>query len=421
MQEMREIIYSALFWRKNLFVLFFSVLFFQSVCGQTRRSLNDTSRSNYIFIQNGSFEGEPECCTVPSGWMDCGYKTETPPDIQPAQNAADALPLFGVRTRAYAGSTYLGMVVRDNETYERVGQRLISPLIAGTCYTISIFMAKSPNYISATHSKPNILNQYTTPAVLQIWGGVGMCNQRELLSESTLITDTVWTRYDFEFKPKQDLSHIELDAYYKTPVLQPYNGNILVDNVSHIYTIPCPEDPQYAKIVKDRNKKILAEAKLAEKNNPPLAKPKPQSNTGSTKAENPKLPPQKVLKDLDNKKVTVGQIIKIEKLYFAADSSSIKPESYSVLDELFEFLTKNPLVKIEIGGHTNNVPSDEYCNRLSTSRAKEVQKYLVRKGISEERIHFKGYGKRNPVSSNSTPQGKALNQRVEIKILSVLG
>jgi outer membrane protein OmpA-like peptidoglycan-associated protein len=84
-------------------------------------------------------------------------------------------------------------------------------------------------------------------------------------------------------------------------------------------------------------------------------------------------------------------------------------------------MLENGKIVIEVGGHTNNVPPDEYCDRLSTARAKAVADYLAAKGIDPKRVLFKGYGKRKPVASNTTPEGRVLNQRVEIKILSLGG
>jgi outer membrane protein OmpA-like peptidoglycan-associated protein len=79
----------------------------------------------------------------------------------------------------------------------------------------------------------------------------------------------------------------------------------------------------------------------------------------------------------------------------------------------------HPRVHIEIGGHTNNIPPDEYCDRLSTARAKAVANFLYQKGIEQSRISYKGYGKRNPIASNRSAAGRRKNQRVEIKILRV--
>ena len=124
---------------------------------------------------------------------------------------------------------------------------------------------------------------------------------------------------------------------------------------------------------------------------------------------------------MEIKKIKVGQTIKIEKLYFKADSTNFNAESLPVLDELFDFLYKNRTVRVEVGGHTNNTPSTAYCDRLSSQRAKSVKDYLIGKGIDSTRITYKGYGKSNPIAGNSTKEGKQLNQRVEIKILSLEG
>lgn len=114
----------------------------------------------------------------------------------------------------------------------------------------------------------------------------------------------------------------------------------------------------------------------------------------------------------------VGQVLQVEKLFFKADAADIKEESYPVLDEIYDFLTNNNVV-VEIGGHTNSIPSDDYCFKLSDSRAKTVAEYLYSKGIPESQVSYKGYGKTEPIADNDTAQGRKRNQRVEIKILEV--
>ena len=126
-----------------------------------------------------------------------------------------------------------------------------------------------------------------------------------------------------------------------------------------------------------------------------------------------------VLKELDAATLAIGQTLRIEQLFFDADSSSIKNASYKVLDEVYDFLSKNDGIVIEIGGHTNGLPDHAYCDRLSTARASSVADYLYDKGISKERVLAKGYGKRQPIASNGTVEGRIKNQRVEIKILQI--
>ena len=114
-----------------------------------------------------------------------------------------------------------------------------------------------------------------------------------------------------------------------------------------------------------------------------------------------------------------GQKLQVSQLYFDADSTEAKPASYPALIEIADFLKENPSIKIEVGGHTNNVPPAEYCDQLSTARAKSVATYIVQQGVTDDRVFYRGYGKREPKYSNRTDDGRRRNQRVEIKVLSV--
>ncbi len=128
---------------------------------------------------------------------------------------------------------------------------------------------------------------------------------------------------------------------------------------------------------------------------------------------------KRILPELNAELLRSGQTIRMEQLRFEADSFNLTPECFPTLDELYDFMEENGNVVIEIGGHTNSVPPDEFCDRLSTARAKAVADYLIQKGIDERRVTFRGYGKRQPIASNATPEGRRLNQRVEIKILAL--
>ncbi|MFT5168949.1 MAG: outer membrane protein OmpA-like peptidoglycan-associated protein, partial [Saprospiraceae bacterium] len=128
---------------------------------------------------------------------------------------------------------------------------------------------------------------------------------------------------------------------------------------------------------------------------------------------------KRILPNLTLATIRKGQTVKMEQLFFEADSVRITPISLPVLDELYDFMIENTSVVIEVGGHTNDVPADEFCDQLSTARAKSVAEFIIEKGIDPKRVFFKGYGKRKPIVSNRTAVGRKKNQRVEVKILSI--
>lgn len=80
-------------------------------------------------------------------------------------------------------------------------------------------------------------------------------------------------------------------------------------------------------------------------------------------------------------------------------------------------MNENLNLKIEISGHTDNVGSDALNQKLSENRAKAVVDYLTSKGISSLRMISKGYGKTQPIATNNTEEGRALNRRTEFKII----
>ncbi len=371
-----------------------------------------------ITLINPSFEDIPRYGKPPRGWYDCGFPGETPPDVQPLPEGQ-----FQVSKPANEGDTYLGLVVRDNETWEMVSQRLSAPLQAGKCYQFSLFLCRSNLYVSQSRTTDEEVN-YTTPAKLKIWGGTGYCNKAELLAETSQIINTRWLEYNFKFEPKKTHTYFMLEVFYKTPVLFPYNGNVLVDNASPIIPVPCnienPESPA-----------LIAEKETVDE--PPAstpAKPKPPKTIPPPTLENAlkPLPPAnqnkpKILKSLDRSHLRKGQTIRIDKLYFEADKATFTADSYAVLDEIYYFLEANKDVMVEIGGHTNTIPEQDYCDRLSKARAKGVVDYLVAKGIDSKRLAYKGYGKRKPIIRNDkfSLGARKKNQRVEIKILGFEG
>lgn len=115
----------------------------------------------------------------------------------------------------------------------------------------------------------------------------------------------------------------------------------------------------------------------------------------------------------------VGVTVEIRNVFFNANSAYIKPQSYDELDKVAAFLKVNANISVEIGGHTNGLCDDEFCNALSQKRADSVKEYLISRGVATDRLDARGYGKTMPLADNSTDEGRRKNQRVELKILEV--
>lgn len=378
-----------------------------------------------ITLVNPSFEDMPRHSKPPRGWLDCGTPGETPPDIQPSGT-------FSVTKPAVDGDTYLGMVVRDNDTWEMVSQRLSAPMKKGQCYAFSIFLCRSELYVSVSRMSDETAN-YTTPAKLRIYGGFDNCNKQYLLGETNLIINTRWLEYQFKFEPIDNYTHISFEAFYKTPTLFPYNGNILLDNASDIVPINCNEDvteriPQKQSDTPKINAPTPTIKKPDSVSKPaPSPSPVPQTRTEVASKPSESGNSEKittVVEGADFSKISrsdirKGQTLRMDNILFEIDKSVIAKESYQPLNELLKFLSANTDIVIEVGGHTNGLCSDSFCDQLSASRAKVVAEYLAQRGIPRSRLQYKGYGRKMPVASNDTVEGRRKNQRVEIKILNI--
>ncbi len=115
--------------------------------------------------------------------------------------------------------------------------------------------------------------------------------------------------------------------------------------------------------------------------------------------------------------VSVGMTITL-KVLFDFNKATIKSESYRGLDEAAQILKDNPKIMVEIQGHTDNIGSDAYNQKLSERRAQAVANYFIAQhGIEMRRLRAVGYGETKPIASNDTEEGRALNRRVEFVVL----
>jgi OOP family OmpA-OmpF porin len=125
---------------------------------------------------------------------------------------------------------------------------------------------------------------------------------------------------------------------------------------------------------------------------------------------------KEIHKDLYLVPIEIGQVVRLNNVFFDFDKWDLRPESNVELDRVIKLLNENPAIEIELSAHTDSRGSDEYNFKLSDNRAKSCVEYIISKGIPARRIVSKGYGESLPVSENETDEGRQLNRRVEFKI-----
>jgi outer membrane protein OmpA-like peptidoglycan-associated protein/tetratricopeptide (TPR) repeat protein len=116
--------------------------------------------------------------------------------------------------------------------------------------------------------------------------------------------------------------------------------------------------------------------------------------------------------------ITVGAKTVLNNIFFEFDSYELKDESITELEKVLRFLELNPEISIEIEGHTDDVGSEAYNLELSSRRAESVYSFLLSRDISADRLVFKGYGESEPLMPNDSDANRALNRRIEFKVLN---
>jgi len=113
----------------------------------------------------------------------------------------------------------------------------------------------------------------------------------------------------------------------------------------------------------------------------------------------------------------VGESITLKNVFFQTGKYTLLEVSIVELDKVVEMMQRHPSMRIELGGHTDNVGRAEANQTLSEQRAKAVYDYLVKKGVAAGRLSYKGYGQSQPVADNDTPEGRRQNRRTVFTIL----
>jgi outer membrane protein OmpA-like peptidoglycan-associated protein/tetratricopeptide (TPR) repeat protein len=127
---------------------------------------------------------------------------------------------------------------------------------------------------------------------------------------------------------------------------------------------------------------------------------------------------REIVKDIRLQKLAVGSKIVLNNIFFDFNKATLRPESTAELDRLVKLMNENPTLKIELSGHTDNKGTAAYNKKLSEERAKSVYDFCISKGVSKDRLTYVGYGFDKPIATNDTEEGRQLNRRTEMKVLS---
>jgi len=334
------------------------------------------AQQGVIVLRNASFEDAPRHSQTPRDWIDCGFSGESEPDTQPCGE-------FGVTMLPLEGDTYLGMVVRDNETWERVSQRLSSPLEGGKCYEFSIHLARSPQYLSQSRITEQLVN-YNKGIRLRVYAGFSPCSRQELLAQSSVIKNSTWQRFNFTLEPTQNYTFIIFEAFYEDSKLEPYNGNILLDNASAIVPTIC-------------NDTISSSIK---------------TNFLDTIAVRGSIlpPPTPVVAP----KFVKGESLPLKAIKFSPGTDDLQRSGYATLDKLIETLTLNPTLVVKISVHISYRYKKADPEDLCIQRVMTIEKYLLDKLVKKNRFKMVGIIDGDPFYTEEPNDD--VDERVEIKI-----
>lgn len=142
-----------------------------------------------------------------------------------------------------------------------------------------------------------------------------------------------------------------------------------------------------------------------------------QNTDDNNNVQNPLFIATSQISETNFNNAKVGDKFLLNRIFFEFNSSELLGISYFELDNLFEILDKSTSIKIEIRGHTDNVGTETYNKKLSISRAESVYNYLLEKGISKNRMKYRGFGTTIPLADNTTEEGRRQNRRVEVLIM----
>jgi outer membrane protein OmpA-like peptidoglycan-associated protein len=161
----------------------------------------------------------------------------------------------------------------------------------------------------------------------------------------------------------------------------------------------------------DRGQAPIASAAKSAVGKPPIEEPSVKSQPSASKKA--VLPPDLHTEGIHKSR---GRLVATNPILFNSGLSTLRETSIPELNRIAEYLNKNPNLRLEIVGYTDNLGPESVNQQVSAERARLVKEYLVSQGIDPSRLETKGMGSLNPVESNDTQLGRQANRRIEFMI-----
>ena len=372
-----------------------------------QRTLNNDTMPN--LVPNPGFE---EVLKVPCAWTQQAEKfnnevmvgwnspTETTPDLFSTQADAKCWSNPARRTKGktspHTGNNMAGIKIwgKGNTPtfwHEYLQIELPEPLKAGQRYVVE-YWAQRANF---SNEASNNLGMVLASAPVRTRDNLPLYITPQV-TEEEIISTSRWKKVGGVIDAKGDERYLLI-------------GNFYSDDATLHERQPEGERGAYY-FIDDVNIRLApAGMELTPKprtSTPPPPKIVVADHAGTKETPLPKVEPP-----------VVGKSIRLDNIGFETAKATLTPESRTELDELADMLIDYPKMHIEVEGHTDDVGSDASNLTLSRDRAKAVVEFLRNRKVEEERITWKGYGETMPLVPNDSDAHRALNRRVEFKVM----
>jgi outer membrane protein OmpA-like peptidoglycan-associated protein len=363
----------------------------------------------YNYVPNPSFE---ETLKEPCGWNQGNGKFDTwLPDWNSATETTPDLFSTRVRNTCWSHPNKHS----DNHQRPKEGDNMLGIKCYGTGGTDTYWHEYAQVELKETLTKDSLyyLEFYVNAShrASRICNNIGALVQADMIAtrdrKPLYITPTInsdkmikqsilgWKKINGVFKAKGDERFVVIGNFYR-------------DEETKTERLETGRDGAYYYLDAVMLRKALPGEKLSPKPKeslPPPAQVVIEERTTTEEVE------------IEELKYDVGITVELRQIQFEFDKAELLPSSQKELNRLANILIDNPYMEIEVTGHTDNVGSEVYNQKLSESRAQAVVAYLLHKEVEKERLSFKGMGSIAPLMSNDTEEGQIANRRVEFTII----